>query len=118
MTAGSICLASHCPSESGPTQTPSSTRILPWERGHLRKTLDLPAFEYRVISTLMEVFVSDLLSDFGLEKNQIGVAADIDCSFARIKTEDHCWRRRQHIHELFHSHAPFDHHLIVHNGES
>jgi hypothetical protein len=29
MTAGSICLASHCPSDSGPTQTPSSTRILP-----------------------------------------------------------------------------------------
>src|SRR5215813_547662 len=84
---------------------------------HLRKTLDFPAFEYRVIGTLMEILVSNSSADFGIEQNQIGVAADIDCSFARIETEDYRRRRCQHMHKLLHSHAPLDHHLIVHNGE-
>src|SRR5262245_14047649 len=85
---------------------------------HLWMTLDLLAVEYRMIGTLMEILVSNSSADFWIEQNQIGIAADIDRSFARVETKDHRRRCRQYIHELLHSHAPFDHHLIVHNGES
>src|SRR6266850_802294 len=57
---------------------------------HFGIALHFPAFEDRMVGSLMKLFVSNLLFDLWIKQNQISVAADLHRPFAWIEAEDHC----------------------------
>jgi len=63
------------------------------------RTLDLDALEHGIVDAHVVGFGADDFLVVGVEDHEVGVGADGDGAFARVKAEELCWGGRDELNE-------------------